>query len=751
MQRITYNERSWAIDLISTINLFLSDKRIRIRSAGGENTIRSEATSLFPDVLLFGDSAQGEILQGRELKMPDTSITDEDFISNAVQKAETLKLNSFLLWNAKNAVLYKKEEDGFQPYKSWLAIKSINSRADVKKNSDDWKALLYQILEDLDGFFESGVLVRKRIVDSLSINSIIDIILENTDGTVETIREQIRRNARLDAEINSWWRASSVEHTENNNKHKVLARVVLTDWVIKIVFANILKRYFLEARQINQLAEDKSIEQGIDIFQHISDTCNFWNIFNIHLGQTAISENAWNQLLQLNGFLVDVNIEGIDANILHQLLQNSIVSAKRRAAGQFTTPQKLSELLARLCIHDKTKVVLDPCCGTGTIISEAYKLKEKYGQNQDEILNTIWASDKYAFPLQLANLTLTRPSNMGKIINIFREDVINLETNKSINFKDPNNGRLVGKQLPHIDYIVSNLPFVQQEDISFLNPDIYEINDWIRENATDAVSFSGKSDLYVYIPFHLYKLLEEDARIGIILSNAWLGTTYGRSFIELLQWFYEFEQIVISGKGRWFDNSEIVTTLVVLKKKAETSSPQDNGEISFSVINKDLIKEIDNVQELSENLLLRQNNENVSTNTHSREATTSFENLGLPWSAYFTDLSWINTVSDHLVAAKDIFEIKRGERRGWNPLFYPPEKNNIEDVYIEPVVKNLRGCRGLIAKPNKLAFCCSKSKKELRKLKHSRALKWINRFENEKNGRGEPLPEVLQRAGLHWY
>lgn len=751
MPSVNYNERSWAIDLISAIKLFLSNRRLRIKNAGGENTIRSAATSLFPDVLLFGDSSQGEILQGWELKMPDTPITDEEFINNAAQKAETLNLESFLLWNAKSAVLYKKEEDSFQPYKYWPAIESINSREEVQTNSDDWKGLLYQILEDLNGFFESGALARKPIIDSLSLNSIIDVILENTDSTVDTIRAQIGRNARLDAEINNWWRSSTAEYTESNNKYKVLARVVLTDWVIKVVFAHILKRYFDEAKQVDHISEGTTIQQGIAVFNHISDTCNFWNIFNVHLGQKTISENAWKQLLQLNGFLIDVNIEGVDISILHQLLQSSVVSAKRKAAGQFTTSQKLSELLVRLCIEDKTKTVLDPCCGTGTIISEAYKLKEEYERNQNEILETIWASDKYAFPLQLATLTLSKPSNIGRIMNIFREDVINLETNKTIEFKDPNNGNIVTKRLPAVDYIVSNLPFVQQEDIRFLNPDIYEINDWIRENATDTVTLSGKSDLYVYLPFYLYRLLSDNARIVLVLSNAWLGTTYGRSFIELLQWFYEFEQIVVSGKGKWFDNADIVTTLVFLKKKAQTSSPDNNDEISYSVIKKDLINEIEDVKELSENLLLRQNTENISINTYSRGSISSFESLGLPWSSYFADLNWINEVRDHLIPASDVFEIRRGERRGWNDLFYPPEDNSIEEEYIEPVVKNLRGCRSLTASPNKLAFCCSRSKEELRDLGHSGALSWINRFENETNGRGEPLPEVLQRARLHWY
>ena len=45
--------------------------------------------------------------------MPDTQITDIKFIENAKLKANKLGLNSFLLWNAREAVLYVKENNSF--------------------------------------------------------------------------------------------------------------------------------------------------------------------------------------------------------------------------------------------------------------------------------------------------------------------------------------------------------------------------------------------------------------------------------------------------------------------------------------------------------------------------------------------------------------------------------------------------------------------------------------------------------------
>lgn len=62
MTKINYNERSWAIDIITDANLWLSQRNITIKRAGGENTLKSGLKSLFPDVLLFGDLDKGRIL-----------------------------------------------------------------------------------------------------------------------------------------------------------------------------------------------------------------------------------------------------------------------------------------------------------------------------------------------------------------------------------------------------------------------------------------------------------------------------------------------------------------------------------------------------------------------------------------------------------------------------------------------------------------------------------------------------------------
>jgi hypothetical protein len=79
------------------------------------------------------------------------------------------------------------------------------------------------------------------------------------------------------------------------------------------------------------------------------------------------------------------------------------------------------------------------------------------------------------------------------------------------------------------------------------------------------------------------------------------------------------------------------------------------------------------------------------------------------------------------------------------------QDSGIESVYLVPVLRTARSVRGLVAHPDAVAFCCSRSIEELEERGDTGALGWIRRFENIRNTDGAPLPVVLARSGHHWY
>jgi hypothetical protein len=174
MSTLRYNERSWAIDLISLINQKALNFRGRIQRAGGEQTICGSNKCMFPDVILFGENSS--IALGWELKMPDTKITDSEFIENASRKADILKTNGFLLWNVNVAVLYLKDSTGFVPAKNWNLGGEPATRQTVESLRGNWERLLDEILSEINQFLESGELTQKSLITTLNDGVITELI-----------------------------------------------------------------------------------------------------------------------------------------------------------------------------------------------------------------------------------------------------------------------------------------------------------------------------------------------------------------------------------------------------------------------------------------------------------------------------------------------------------------------------------------------------------------------------------------------
>jgi len=136
---------------------------------------------------------------------------------------------------------------------------------------------------------------------------------------------------------------------------------------------------------------------------------------------------------------------------------------------------------------------------------------------------------------------------------------------------------------------------------------------------------------------------------------------------------------------------------------------------------------------------------------YSYQDIIDITNYGLTLNTLFYDVLWVKKIADKLVPVSKILDIKRGERRGWNDLFYPSDVKDIEAEYIHPVLKNPAKLKSYNAETDIEAFCCHRSKRELEELGHNGALSWIERLEHIKNGSGKLLPIALKRSGCYWY
>ena len=180
---------------------------------------------------------------------------------------------------------------------------------------------------------------------------------------------------------------------------------------------------------------------------------------------------------------------------------------------------------------------------------------------------TTWMSDKYAYPLQIANIAVTNIEALNIPLNMFQADVFEVNTGDTIQIKSPIDGSVIEKEIPAFGAIISNLPFVEYNKIA--EDEVPYIGKYRQKIKDDTgIEFTlGKTDLYNYLPFKLYELLEINGRLGIVLSNSWLGTDIGKKFFNALQYYYDIHAVIISNCNRWFKNADVVATLLILQKK----------------------------------------------------------------------------------------------------------------------------------------------------------------------------------------
>ena len=488
-------------------------------------------------------------------------------------------------------------------------------------------------------------------------------------------------------------------------------------------------------------------KEATKIFQNISATCDFWNIFQPQLGEEYITPQSWSNIVELNQLLKDIELASIGQELLHSILESVISNSKRKVAGQFTTPMPLARLLVHFTLNDLTQTLHDPCCGTGTIPRATYDIKKEAEICPTEALSTIFASDKVAFPLQMATLAITEAENIGNIIQVFKHDASKFTVGQNIELRDPYNGSKLNTPYQSVAHIASNLPFIQQEDLKVLNPNIKkDTEEIIQKHLGKKVKLNGKSDLYAYLPFHFWELLEENGRLGIIISNSWLGTEWGSVFKNLLSQFFRIEFIITSGKGRWFNNADVVTNMLILEKK-EVSSPSNNDITKFVTISENLINmNNEEIEILYENILT-----NIDDKMFNIREYKTHEILNIPinWNTLFIDISWLDEVNDKLIYMNKMFDIKRGMKSGKDEMFYPKSGHGIEDIYIKPILKTPKNIKQLITSAQSDAFCCSQSIEKLIELNHNGALSWIRKFEHE-DGLIAKLKK-LNRKNSFWY
>lgn len=238
----------------------------------------------------------------------------------------------------------------------------------------------------------------------------------------------------------------------------------------------------------------------------------------------------------------------IDLNILHSFLIKEYKDVGGKLAGEFFTPPKFAELMAKIVLNlqplenGKTYKVVDWCCGSGnlliTFLEEAYSIIEKQGLQ--DVKFEVFGNDVNERSVRHCDIGLSQFKDIKKVLEVKN----GLNVFKSINAEI---------DLNDYDYILGNPPFNLKFDVNYYK----RITDYF------PIIPKGRGDL-----LFVYRALKSIEKGGVGAFILYPGLLNFSSLQGIRDRLLELGIVVSVSRleGKSFLNTPIKVILLVLKK-----------------------------------------------------------------------------------------------------------------------------------------------------------------------------------------
>jgi type I restriction-modification system DNA methylase subunit len=383
-----------------------------------------------------------------------------------------------------------------------------------------------------------------------------------------------------------------------------LLRMMAYVLVDKIIFYKILENHY-DIRKLLPLYKSGVVKNNQEYLAKLNE---FFNEAKTKSGNfDAIFSTGIYDLMQLGddseiAKVLDsliILLESQDLNqfikIVGYIYESLIPPKERHKLGQFYTPPPVAELIVRWAIRSADDKVLDAGTGSGAFISEAYdRLFHLKTGRQIDIQNGITPSqsehynilgklvaldiDPFAAHLTAIRLSLKSPKHPAKDLNVLVKDFFKIKPSPITSFF-PMGGKADNKGIifSSFDAVIGNPPYTRWNDL----------NNEGRKAVRDALgSILGKYDLmpkgreglplYAYWIIHAERFLKEHGRLGMIISNMWLQTEYGKDFGKYLLDKFKIKAI-IDVTQKIFD--ALITTVILLAEKESNATNRANNKV----------------------------------------------------------------------------------------------------------------------------------------------------------------------------
>lgn len=558
------------------------------------------------------EKGRGRLALCGEVKLPGSqqgrSPFDMSLVQDAFDKATAENCRYFFTWNVEHLALFDRSLwDVESMYErcigEWKLDLELNSPAQLTR-PEVAATIRDKFLPKFFADFGDIWLKRKRDLRPLPADFWVTVVESHLRGPMGPVRElrdyldsESAHSKAFDARLRSWMANEQQWNFNRNDPPSWRDTVDRAARSMAYVLSNRIL-FYQAVRARKNLPElklprsantpEKALDYLHESFQEaVHVTGDYEPVFfpdtQEWAAQTALSGvnslEAWDRFIRA---MYRFNFKEIPADILGHTFQKLISPEERQKFGQYYTDENIVDVINAFCIRKADAAVLDPACGSGTFMVRAYYRKwelDKRLSNQ-ELLSALYGCDINPFPAHLATLNLAARniSDEENYPRVVRKNFFTVAPGKTFcelpsALRDRRGNReRVAIELPPLDAVIGNPPYVRQEHIPKATekgtiPDQTKEHIYLTaEQSWPSLRLSKQSDLHIYFWPVAAQFLKEDGWFGFLTSSSWLDVRYGFPLQRWLLLNFRIVAIIESVDEPWFKDARVKTAVTILQR-----------------------------------------------------------------------------------------------------------------------------------------------------------------------------------------
>jgi len=285
----------------------------------------------------------------------------------------------------------------------------------------------------------------------------------------------------------------------------------------------------------------------------------------------------------------------IREDLFGRLYHETIPPETRKNLGAFYTKPEAAKLLAALAIDRWDVKVLDPACGSGTLLVEAYQRKAALAppmskeELHKKLINDIWGIDVMHFASHMTSMNLTAQNiEVPLKPHVLSQDGIKTMVESALEKEKSDPPRITEEQtltrwlelmrkerIPKdFDVVIMNPPFTRRERIPAKKEDLEKLVPEVK----------GKTGYWAYFVVAVDKLLKEHGTLAIVIPEEFFVGRGAQCVRDYIFNRYCPVYVIRSCVEIAFSESALYRDYLIVLKKAKAGAP-----LTVVILNKKLI------------------------------------------------------------------------------------------------------------------------------------------------------------------